>query len=144
VIYSLWDLGLFAGCAVQDCLKIWRKLIKQQPTSFFNFFKVYPLANSLQLYLIFSNLLDKNLDPDVKIQYEENLKWVQEAGNHKLVVGSQARILYNDCVGRSRLATRFNELIKSGELKVGNIDSAINCYKICFYIGPRGHIEGSS
>lgn len=63
-------------------------------------------------------VLENGLDPDVKVQYEENLKWIIEAGNHKLVVGSQARILYIDCVGRSQLATRFNELIKSGDLKV--------------------------
>ncbi|XP_021950327.1 urocanate hydratase [Folsomia candida] len=67
---------------------------------------------------VFLELLqDKELDPDVNVQYQENLKWVQEAGRHNLVVGSQARILYNDCAGRSKLATRFNELIKSGELK---------------------------
>ena len=61
---------------------------------------------------------DSTLDPDVRAQYEENLKWIREAGAHKLVVGSQARILYSDCVGRIRLATRFNELIAKGDIKV--------------------------
>jgi urocanate hydratase len=64
------------------------------------------------------SILDKKLDPDVKVQYEENLKWIQEAGKHQLVVGSQARILYSDCVGRTKLAKRFNEMVKAGELKV--------------------------
>jgi urocanate hydratase len=67
---------------------------------------------------IFEELLrEPNLDSDVAAQYEANLKWIREAGGHKMVVGSQARILYSDCVGRIRLATKFNELVKSGVLK---------------------------
>lgn len=67
---------------------------------------------------VFTDLLtDGDLDADVRLQYEENLKWIQEAGKHKLVVGSQARILYSDHVGRSRLARRFNELIESEKLE---------------------------
>jgi urocanate hydratase len=66
---------------------------------------------------IFEELLrEPNLDSDVAAQYEANLKWIREAGGHKMVVGSQARILYSDCVGRIRLATKFNELVKSGVL----------------------------
>jgi urocanate hydratase len=61
---------------------------------------------------------DKDMDPDVRGLYKENLTWIQEASDHRMVVGSQARILYSDCVGRIRLASRFNELIKSGELQV--------------------------
>lgn len=62
-------------------------------------------------------LSDSNLDQDIRAKYEENLKWIEEAGKHKLVVGSLARILYSDYVGRSKLAKRFNELIKKGVLK---------------------------
>lgn len=61
-------------------------------------------------------MANPKMDADVKAQYQENLIWIQEAGKHKLVVGSQARILYSDFVGRSRLAERFNELIKSGQI----------------------------
>jgi len=51
-----------------------------------------------------------------KGQYEDNLRWIQQAGAHKLVVGSQARILYSDHVGRSAIAVAFNKLVKEGKL----------------------------
>lgn len=50
-------------------------------------------------------------------QIKDNLKWIQEAGKHKLVVGSQARILYCDQKGRMKLAHAFNEAIARGEVK---------------------------
>jgi urocanate hydratase len=52
-----------------------------------------------------------------KMQYEDNLKWIRQAGPHKLVVGSQARILYSDQVGRSMIAQAFNDLVRDGKLK---------------------------
>ena len=49
-------------------------------------------------------------------QMDDNIHWIKEAGKNKLVVGSQARILYADAEGRSKIALAFNDAIKSGEL----------------------------
>ena len=54
-------------------------------------------------------------------QYEDNLKWLAEAEKHNLVVGSQARILYSDQIGRVKIAQAFNQAVASGRLKVGSI-----------------------
>ena len=43
--------------------------------------------------------------------YADNLKWIQGAAENRLVVGSQARILYSDCEGRAALAAAFNEYL---------------------------------
>ena len=48
---------------------------------------------------------------------KDNLKWIQGAGSWNLVVGSKARILYCDQLGRSKIALAFNENLKSGLLK---------------------------
>lgn len=50
-------------------------------------------------------------------QYEDNLRWLDGAGKNKLVVGSQARILYSDQEGRAAIARAFNEAVASGEIK---------------------------
>ena len=50
-------------------------------------------------------------------QMRDNIHWIQEAGRNNLVVGSQARILYADCEGRTRIALAFNEAIRSGVIK---------------------------
>jgi len=47
----------------------------------------------------------------------DNIRWIREAKQNKLVVGSQARILYADCEGRTQIALAFNEAIKDGKLK---------------------------
>ncbi len=58
-----------------------------------------------------------NNSPDeIKGQMYDNIKWIEEAGKNKMVVGSQARILYADCEGRTKIARAFNNAIKSGEL----------------------------
>ncbi len=49
-------------------------------------------------------------------QMRDNIHWINEAGKNNLVVGSQARILYADCTGRTKIATAFNDAIKSGEI----------------------------
>ena len=49
-------------------------------------------------------------------QMRDNIHWIQEAGRNHLVVGSQARILYADCEGRTRIALAFNEAIRKGEI----------------------------
>ncbi|MGM9846114.1 MAG: urocanate hydratase [Muribaculaceae bacterium] len=50
-------------------------------------------------------------------QLDDNIHWIREAGRNNLVVGSQARILYADCEGRTRIALAFNDAIRRGELK---------------------------
>ena len=49
-------------------------------------------------------------------QMDDNIHWIKEAGKNHLVVGSQARILYADCEGRTKIALAFNEAIKKGEI----------------------------
>ncbi len=49
-------------------------------------------------------------------QMRDNIHWIREAGKNKLVVGSQARILYADCEGRMKIASAFNEAIKAGKI----------------------------
>ena len=53
---------------------------------------------------------------DIRGQLADNLHWIREAGPNKLVVGSQARILYADAEGRARIALAFNDAIRSGRL----------------------------
>ena len=56
--------------------------------------------------------------PDsIRGQMLDNIRWIEEAGRNHLVVGSQARILYADCEGRTKIALAFNEAIRSGEIK---------------------------
>lgn len=54
---------------------------------------------------------------DICSQLDDNIHWIREAGRNNLVVGSQARILYADCEGRTRIALAFNDAIRRGELK---------------------------
>jgi urocanate hydratase len=54
--------------------------------------------------------------PSIAQQLQDNLTWIQEAEKNKLVVGSQARILYADAEGRTKIALAFNEAIASGHL----------------------------
>lgn len=49
-------------------------------------------------------------------QLNDNIHWIREAGRNKLVVGSQARILYADSEGRTEIALAFNEAIRRGEI----------------------------
>jgi len=49
-------------------------------------------------------------------QMQDNIHWIEEAGRNHLVVGSQARILYADCEGRTRIALAFNQAIRDGRL----------------------------
>lgn len=54
---------------------------------------------------------------DIRGQLADNLHWIREAGKNKLVVGSQARILYADSEGRTKIALAFNDAIRDGRLK---------------------------
>jgi len=53
---------------------------------------------------------------EIQQQMADNIRWIQEAGRNKLVVGSQARILYADAEGRMRIAKAFNDAIANGEI----------------------------
>jgi len=52
--------------------------------------------------------------PEVRQQLRDNLLWVEQAGPNRMVVGSQARILYSNAEGRIRIARAFNNAIRSG------------------------------
>ena len=62
---------------------------------------------------VLTELMDKATD-DIHGQLADNLHWIREAGRNKLVVGSQARILYADSEGRIRIALAFNKAIREG------------------------------
>ena len=58
----------------------------------------------------------KDAPAEIAGQMRDNIHWIEEAGRNRLVVGSQARILYADCQGRTEIALAFNEAIKDGRL----------------------------
>lgn len=65
------------------------------------------------------NILKKELETapeEILGQLNDNIHWIEEAGRNNLVVGSQARILYADCEGRTKIALAFNEAIRKGEI----------------------------
>jgi urocanate hydratase len=53
---------------------------------------------------------------EIKSQLEDNIHWIKEAGANKLVVGSQARILYADSEGRMKIALEMNKAIRDGRV----------------------------
>jgi len=56
------------------------------------------------------------INPDRCGQDRDNWRWIRDAEQHNLVVGTQARILYQDAEGRLRIALRFNEMVRHGEI----------------------------
>jgi urocanate hydratase len=62
---------------------------------------------------VLSDLMKVSSD-DIKSQMSDNIQWIKGAQENKLVVGSQARILYADAVGRISIATEFNKAIREG------------------------------
>lgn len=58
----------------------------------------------------------KHAPEDILGQLNDNIHWIKEAGKNKLVVGSQARILYADCEGRTKIALAFNQAIRDGRI----------------------------
>ena len=58
--------------------------------------------------------LIKESPDDIRQQMSDNIHWIREAGRNRLVVGSQARILYADAAGRTKIAAAFNEAIAAG------------------------------
>ncbi|MDE6508901.1 MAG: urocanate hydratase, partial [Muribaculaceae bacterium] len=64
---------------------------------------------------VLSQMVEEAPD-EIRPQLLDNLHWIREAGPNKLVVGSQARILYADSEGRTRIARAFNDAIAAGEI----------------------------
>ena len=60
--------------------------------------------------------MSHHVTDDIKGQLLDNLHWIREAGKNQLVVGSQARILYADAEGRTKIALAFNDAIRRGEI----------------------------
>ncbi|MDR6301877.1 urocanate hydratase [Mesonia maritima] len=60
--------------------------------------------------------LKKNSPEEIQQQMQDNITWIKGAQENKLVVGSQARILYADAEGRIKIAEAFNKAIEKGEI----------------------------
>ena len=56
------------------------------------------------------------IDPNRRGQDLDNYNWIRDAEKNNLVVGTQARILYQDAVGRMKIALKFNEMVRNGEV----------------------------
>ena len=68
---------------------------------------------------IAANVLQKlmeNSPEEIQLQMQDNITWIQNAKSNKMVVGSQARILYADAEGRVKIAEAFNNAIAKGEI----------------------------
>ncbi|TXG38457.1 urocanate hydratase [Seonamhaeicola maritimus] len=58
----------------------------------------------------------ENSPEQIQLQMQDNITWIKDAKNNKMVVGSQARILYADAEGRSKIAQAFNKAIAEGKI----------------------------
>lgn len=56
------------------------------------------------------------IDPNRRYQDRDNYNWIRDAEKNELVVGTQARILYQDAEGRMRIALKFNQLVREGKI----------------------------
>ncbi|WP_125152788.1 urocanate hydratase [Clostridium rectalis] len=56
------------------------------------------------------------IDPNRRYQDRDNYNWIKDAEKNELVVGTEARILYQDAMGRVNIALRFNEMVRKGEV----------------------------
>lgn len=56
------------------------------------------------------------INPNRRYQDRDNYNWIREAEKNQLVVGTQARILYQDSLGRTNIALKFNQLIREGKI----------------------------
>jgi len=57
-----------------------------------------------------------SIDPEGRLQDRDNYRWIKDAAIHDLVVGTKARILYQDAVGRMTIALKFNEMVRNGKI----------------------------
>ena len=74
------------------------------------------LAKSDALAVKVLTEIAKDAPEEIRGQMHDNIHWIEEAGRNHLVVGSQARILYADCEGRTKIALAFNEAIRNGDI----------------------------
>ena len=58
----------------------------------------------------------KTAPEEIKMQMQDNIIWIRDAQKNKMVVGSQARILYADAEGRAKIAEAFNNAVSNGEI----------------------------
>lgn len=56
------------------------------------------------------------INPDRRGQDRDNYNWIRDAEKNAMVVGTQARILYQDAMGRLKIALKFNEMVRNGEV----------------------------
>lgn len=56
------------------------------------------------------------IDPDRRAMDRDNYQWIKDAEKNRLVVGTKARILYSDAQGRVRIALKFNQMVRNGEI----------------------------
>ncbi len=56
------------------------------------------------------------IDPERRFQDRDNYVWIRDAAKNKLVVGTKARILYQDATGRMNIALKFNAMVRNGEI----------------------------
>ena len=56
------------------------------------------------------------IDPERRFQDRDNYNWIRDALKNRLVVGTKARILYQDALGRMKIALKFNEMVRDGEV----------------------------
>ena len=74
------------------------------------------LAKSDELAVKVLSEIAASSPEEISGQMRDNIHWIQEAGRNHLVVGSQARILYADCEGRTKIALAFNDAIRKGDI----------------------------
>ena len=60
--------------------------------------------------------LIKNSPKEIQLQMQDNINWIKSAGDNKMVVGSESRILYADAQGRMKIAEAFNNAVDSGKI----------------------------
>ncbi|TYP75116.1 urocanate hydratase [Aquimarina intermedia] len=77
---------------------------------------VKDLDNTDQIAMKVLQDIKTTAPPEIQQQLQDNITWIKEAKANKLVVGSQARILYADAEGRAKIADAFNDAIASGKL----------------------------
>ena len=74
------------------------------------------LATTDRIALEVMREIRKTAPKEIQGQLDDNILWISKAGENKLVVGSQARILYADCEGRTKIAQAFNRAIADGRI----------------------------
>ena len=95
--------------------------MKSTLTSFFKVFLFLSFLTMKNETCILHNFIPEGVPQKTVQQYDDNLRWLREAEKHKMVVGSQARILYSDQEGRVKIALAFNKAVKDGKIKVINM-----------------------